>query len=131
MKRKILAVDDERAIARLVEVNLVRQGYEVTLAYDGLEAIEKIRLERPDLIVCDVMMPRMDGFEVLRHLKADPATRDIPIIMLTAKSQDTDVYKGWAGGAAMYLTKPFNPMELTSFIRGIFRSEEEENRIRI
>ncbi|NUQ71025.1 MAG: response regulator [Chthonomonadales bacterium] len=126
MPKKILAVDDEKAIVRLVQVNLEREGYEVVTAYDGREALEKVASERPDLIVLDVMMPYMDGFEVLQNLKKDPETRDIPVIMLTAKAQDQDVFRGWQSGVDCYLTKPFNPMELKAFVKRVFRSLEDE-----
>ncbi|MEN6520215.1 MAG: response regulator [Armatimonadota bacterium] len=122
MARKILAVDDEKHIVRLVQVNLERQGYEVVTANDGKEALEKVEAEHPDLVVLDVMMPYMDGFEVLQNLRRNPATRDIPVIMLTAKAQDADVFKGWQSGVDCYLTKPFNPMELISFVKRIFGS---------
>jgi len=120
--RKILAVDDEKHIVRLVQVNLERQGYEVVTANDGKEALQKVDDERPDLVVLDVMMPYMDGFEVLQNLRRNPSTRDIPVIMLTAKAQDADVFKGWQSGVDCYLTKPFNPMELLSFVKRIFDS---------
>jgi two-component system, OmpR family, alkaline phosphatase synthesis response regulator PhoP len=122
MAKHILAVDDERHIRRLVEVNLQRAGYHVTTAEDGVEALERIRRERPDMVVLDVMMPRMDGFEVLRQLKMDPSTADIPIVMLTAKAQDADIFRGWQSGVDCYLTKPFNPMELLAFVRRIFEA---------
>jgi two-component system alkaline phosphatase synthesis response regulator PhoP/two-component system response regulator VicR len=123
MPKKILAVDDERHIVRLVEVNLQRAGYEVVTAFDGKEALEKVKSENPDLVVLDVMMPYMDGFEVLRNLKADPTTAEIPVIMLTAKAQDADVFRGWQSGVDCYLTKPFNPMELLTFVKRIFDSQ--------
>ena len=123
MPKKILAVDDERHIVRLVEVNLQRAGYEVVTAFDGKEALEKVKSETPDLVVLDVMMPYMDGFEVLRNLKADPTTAEIPVIMLTAKAQDADVFRGWQSGVDCYLTKPFNPMELLTFVKRIFDSQ--------
>ena len=122
MPKKILAVDDERHIVRLVEVNLQRAGYEVVTAYDGREALEKVKSENPDLVVLDVMMPYMDGFEVLKNLKSDPETAEIPVIMLTAKAQDADVFRGWQSGVDCYLTKPFNPMELLTFVKRIFDS---------
>jgi two-component system alkaline phosphatase synthesis response regulator PhoP/two-component system response regulator VicR len=122
MPKKILAVDDERHIVRLVEVNLQRAGYQVVTAYDGKEALEKVKSENPDLVVLDVMMPYMDGFEVLKNLKADPSTAEIPVIMLTAKAQDADVFRGWQSGVDCYLTKPFNPMELLTFVKRIFDS---------
>ena len=122
MPKKILAVDDEKHIVRLVQVNLERAGYQVVTANDGKEALEQVAAENPDLVVLDVMMPYMDGFEVLQNLRRNPATRDIPVIMLTAKAQDADVFKGWQSGVDCYLTKPFNPMELLSFVKRIFDS---------
>jgi two-component system alkaline phosphatase synthesis response regulator PhoP/two-component system response regulator VicR len=122
MAKKILVVDDERHIVRLVEVNLARAGYEVVTAYDGVEALEKVEQEIPDMVVLDVMMPRMDGFEVLKNLQADDKYRDIPVIMLTAKAQDADIFKGWQSGVSSYLTKPFNPKELLVFVQRIFQS---------
>ncbi len=122
MPKKILAVDDEKHIVRLVQVNLERAGYQVVTANDGKEALEKVTAENPDLVVLDVMMPYMDGFEVLQNMRRNPATRDIPVIMLTAKAQDADVFKGWQSGVDCYLTKPFNPMELLSFVKRIFDS---------
>jgi len=125
MAKKILVVDDERHIVRLVEVNLTRAGYEIMTAYDGVEALEKVKADKPDMIVLDVMMPRMDGFEVLKRLQADAGTQDIPVIMLTAKAQDADIFRGWSSGVSSYLTKPFNPRELLTFVERIFQSLED------
>ncbi len=125
MAKKILAVDDEKHILRLVQINLEKAGYEVVTGSNGREAIEKVRSEKPELIVMDVMMPEMDGFEALKQLKADPETADIPVIMLTAKAQDADVFHGWQSGADLYLTKPFNPMELLTFVKRIFDAKGE------
>lgn len=116
---KILVCDDERHIVRLIQVNLERQGWQVITAYDGKEGLEKVQSEKPDLLVLDVMMPYMDGFEVLKSLRKDPATERLPVIMLTAKAQDKDVFEGYHYGADMYLTKPFNPKELVSFVTRI------------
>ncbi len=127
MPKKILAVDDEKNIRLLVEINLKRAGYEVVTASDGEEALEKVKAERPDLVVLDVMMPRKDGFEVLRTLRADPETMELPVIMLTAKAQDADVFRGWQSGVDSYLTKPFNPMELLTFVKRIFAARESES----
>lgn len=127
MPKKILAVDDERHIVRLVQVNLERAGYEVVTAYDGKDALEKVASENPDLVVLDVMMPYMDGFEVLQNLRKNQATRELPVIMLTAKAQDADVFRGWQSGVDCYLTKPFNPMELISFVKRIFKSLEGDD----
>jgi two-component system, OmpR family, alkaline phosphatase synthesis response regulator PhoP len=119
MPLKVLVCDDERHIVRLIQVNLERQGYQVVTAFDGKEGLEKIRAEKPDLVVLDVMMPYMDGFEVLKTLRREPATETLPVIMLTAKAQDKDVFEGYHYGADMYLTKPFNPMELVTFVKRI------------
>jgi two-component system, OmpR family, alkaline phosphatase synthesis response regulator PhoP len=121
-QKKILVVDDERHIVRLIQVNLERAGYQVVTAFDGKEALRKVETDKPDIVVMDVMMPHMDGFEALKHLQANPATRNIPVIMLTAKAQDADVFRGWSAGVSAYLTKPFNPLELLTFVKRIFSS---------
>jgi len=122
--KKILACDDEKNIVRLIQVNLERAGFDVITAYDGKEALHKVLHEHPDLVVLDVMMPYMDGFEVLQTLRRHAVTREIPVIMLTAKAQDADVFKGWQSGVDCYLTKPFNPAELLSFVRRIFSTSD-------
>lgn len=125
MPKKILAVDDEKHIVRLVQINLQKEGYDVVTATNGREAIEAVDEHKPDLIVMDVMMPEMDGFAALQKLKENRATANIPVIMLTAKAQDADVFKGWQSGADLYLTKPFNPQELITFVKRIFESQQE------
>ncbi len=127
MPGKILVCDDERHIVRLIQVNLERQGYEVVTAFDGKEGLEKIRSEKPNLVVLDVMMPYMDGFEVLKNLRRESETENLPVIMLTAKAQDKDVFEGYHYGADMYLTKPFNPMELVTFVKRIMQGDNETN----
>lgn len=127
MPKKILAVDDERHIVRLIQVNLERAGYTVVTAYDGREALQKIEAEQPDLVVLDVMMPYMDGLEALKRIRANPATRALPVIMLTAKAQDQDVFQGYSHGVDIYLTKPFNPIELLTFIKRIFSEQESDD----
>ncbi len=124
MPRKILTCDDEKHIVRLIQVNLERQGYEVITAFNGAECLELVAADRPDLIVLDVMMPEMTGFEVLEALKKNPETAEIPVIMLTARAQDADVLRGWQSGVECYLTKPFNPMELIAFVKRIFSMED-------
>lgn len=126
MARKILTCDDEKNIVRLIQVNLERQGYEVATAYNGRECLEKVAEDKPDLIVLDLMMPEMTGFEVLEELKKNPETQNIPVIMLTARTQDQDVLRGWQSGVECYLTKPFNPIELLTFIKRIFAMEEQK-----
>ncbi len=120
MPKKILCVDDERHITRMEEVNLQRAGYQVVIAHDGREALEKVQSEQPDLIVLDIMMPYMDGYEVLKNLKSNPRTAEIPVIMLSAKAADADVFRAWQSGVDCYLTKPFNPVELLKFVKQIF-----------
>src|SRR4028118_2362812 len=116
---RVLVVDDEVNIVRLIQVNLERQGYQVETANNGAQALAKIRESRPDLLVSDVMMPEMDGFELLANVRRDPVLADLPVIMLTAKAQDADVMTGYKTGADMYLTKPFNPAELLQFVKRI------------
>jgi two-component system alkaline phosphatase synthesis response regulator PhoP/two-component system response regulator VicR len=122
---RVLVVDDEVNIVRLIQVNLERHGYQVTTANNGVQALEKIREDRPDLLVSDVMMPEMDGFELLANVRRDPTLSDLPVIMLTAKAQDRDVMEGYTRGADMYLTKPFNPAELLNFAKRILSSQSE------
>jgi two-component system alkaline phosphatase synthesis response regulator PhoP/two-component system response regulator VicR len=130
MTKHILAVDDEPNIRRLLEVNLQRAGYQVTTASDGQDALEKFSRARPDLVLLDVMMPRIDGFEVLRRLKADPGTAGVPILMLTAKAQDADIFNGLRSGADFYLTKPFNPMELLMWVKRVLDAPAAGNSAR-
>ena len=125
MPLKVLVCDDERHIVRLIQVNLERQGYTVVTAFDGREGLEKIRSEKPNLVVLDVMMPYMDGFEVLKTIRREPETENLPVIMLTAKAQDKDVFEGYHYGADMYLTKPFNPMELVTFVKRITANTDD------
>ncbi|MCG9893852.1 MAG: response regulator [Fimbriimonadaceae bacterium] len=108
-------------------MNLEREGYQVVTAFDGKDGLEKVAAEKPALLVLDVMMPYMNGFEVLKALKRDPATADLPVIMLTAKAQDKDVFEGYSYGADMYLTKPFNPKELITFVRRILGGQDTSN----
>ena len=108
----ILAVDDTPQNIRLLEAVLLPRGYDVLTATCGPEALEKVVAERPDIVLLDIMMPRMDGLEVTRALKGDPETKDIPIILLSAKAQASDIQAGKDIGADDYLTKPFDPLEL-------------------
>jgi two-component system alkaline phosphatase synthesis response regulator PhoP/two-component system response regulator VicR len=110
--RTVLVCDDERHIVRLIQVNFERMGYVVLTAFDGKEGLEMVRTHKPDFLILDAMMPFLNGFEVIRVLRADPEFENLPIILLTAKCQDRDIFEGYHAGADMYLTKPFNPMEL-------------------
>ena len=118
MAYKILVVDDEPTIVRLMEFILARQGHEMQVAVNGEEALEKIRAHAPDLVLLDIMMPRIDGYEVARAVRADPATAGLPIIMLSAKAQEEDIRKGVEIGVDEYITKPFSPEHLVTVVAG-------------
>ena len=115
----ILAADDDEDILALVAFRLERSGYTVLQARDGQEAFELARSEKPDLAVLDVMMPKLDGFELTRRLRAEEATSRMPIILLTARAQDADVQAGFDAGADDYLRKPFSPQELRARVQAI------------
>jgi two-component system, OmpR family, phosphate regulon response regulator PhoB len=115
----ILLAEDEANIHTLVSFRLKRLGHEITWAQDGKQALEAVRGHRPDLILLDVMMPGLDGFQVLQQLKADGATQDIPVIMLTARGHEKDVGIGLAGGADDYIVKPFSFNELLARINAL------------
>ena len=129
MAKKILVVDDERHIVLVVQGTLKSAGYEVITAADGKDALEKVEAEKPDLVVLDEVMPDMDGFEVLKRLRKNPATRELPVIMLTLKTGVADGCRHWQSDPDCYLSKPFNPMELVAFVRRIFTAlnERDEN----
>ena len=120
-KKKILVVEDEKAIADILVFNLSREGYDTMAAYDGAEGLHKALTESPDLILLDVMMPEMDGFEVCRRVRAQS---DIPIIMLTAREEEADKVMGLNGGADDYITKPFSPTELLARVDSLYRRVE-------
>jgi CheY-like chemotaxis protein len=125
-QRRVLVVDDEPDVLLLCRVNLEFEGYAVSEASDGERAMEQVRAERPDVVLLDVMMPRMDGWQVLAALKADEELRDIPVVMLTAKVQDQDQIRGWSEGVADYITKPFSPLALSQVLQDVLATEPEE-----
>lgn len=112
MSKRILVVDDEEIIRKFVKIHLNKLGYEVTEAEDGQKALEKIEDQKFDLIICDVMMPNKSGWEVVKEVKSNPNVSEIPIILLTAKSDDADMFKGYELGANYYMTKPFTKDQL-------------------
>jgi DNA-binding response OmpR family regulator len=114
--RRVLVADDDPDMITILRVNLEAEGYAVDAAVDGQAALDLARGTRPDMIVLDVMMPCIDGIAVLTEMRSDPDTRDIPIVLLTAKSNDDDIWAGWSAGADYYLTKPFQLDELLHFI---------------
>ena len=123
--RKILLAEDEADIRKVAQISLqFRGGWEVLLATDGEDCLAKAAQDRPDLILLDCMMPKLDGYETCRRLKQDPALREIPVIFLTAKAQEAEVRKGLSLGAVGYLIKPFNPMSLAAEIRKILEGYE-------
>lgn len=117
---RILYAEDDPAMRTLFEMNLEAEGFEVHLVADGDAAYEAAHDLKPDLIVLDIMMPGRDGYTVLRELKDDPRTRHIPVVLLTAKASDEDVWEGWQSGADYYITKPFNVDELVHFFDYLF-----------
>ncbi|MBT3182163.1 MAG: response regulator [Deltaproteobacteria bacterium] len=117
MPKKILVIDDERDLVETLKFRLDAAGYEVHAAYDGQEGLKKTRDVIPDLIILDVMMPALDGYQVCRMLKFDAKYEDIPIIMLTARGQDSDKATGGEVGADIYLTKPFESSVLMEKIK--------------
>ena len=124
-KSKILVIDDEQDILDLVEYNLVQNGYKVSCITTGEEALEAARETKPDLILLDLMLPGVDGFEVCKILKKDLETGEIPVIMLTAKGEDIDVVTGLELGADDYITKPFSPRVLVARVRSVLRKKNE------
>ena len=119
--RRVLVADDDPDMVTILRVNLEAEGYAVEEAHDGEAAWGMARELRPDMVVLDVMMPRIDGIDVLTRMRTDPGTRDIPIVLLTAKSTDEDIWEGWRAGADYYLTKPFQLDELLHFIEYLRR----------
>jgi two-component system, OmpR family, alkaline phosphatase synthesis response regulator PhoP len=124
--KKLLIVDDEEAILQLLEYNLRKEGYDVEMARTGEEALAMAQRSHPDLMVLDLMLPGIDGLEVCREMKADRATARIPIIMLTAKTEDSDIVAGLELGAEDYVTKPFSPSVLVARVRACLRRHREK-----
>jgi CheY-like chemotaxis protein len=115
-EKRILVADDDPVILRLIQVNLELEGYQVLTANNGEEAVETATAEHPDLVILDIMMPRLDGYQACERLKAEAPTKDIPIVFLSAKAQQADIEKGKSYGVEAYLTKPFDPTELLAVV---------------
>jgi DNA-binding response OmpR family regulator len=124
--KRVLVVDDDPLLVRLVRSALTAEGLEVAGAANGAEALLAVEAQHPDLVVLDVAMPVLDGFETLRALRAKPATASLPVIMLTARRSDADVTKGWATGADLYITKPFEVQELVLAVKRLLAVTEAE-----
>jgi len=129
MKEKILIVEDEKDIVKMLDYNLKKEGYRTLAASDGEEALDKAAREHPDLILLDLMLPEVDGLEVCKALKKEPETAAIPVIMLTAKTQETDKIVGLELGADDYVTKPFSPRELLARIKAVLRRSREKEKL--
>ena len=123
MKKTVLVVDDQPHIVRLIQVNLEKEGFQVATAADGVEGMDKARQLHPDLVILDVIMPRKDGFEVLREIKSDPVLADTPVVMLTVKTHNSDIVEGLREGAELYLPKPFHPKELVALVKRVLEAE--------
>jgi DNA-binding response OmpR family regulator len=120
----ILVADDDPDLLALLRVNLEVEGYAVMCALDGLEALEMAGRMRPALVVLDVMMPGLDGLEVTQRLRADPATENLPIVLLTARGSDPQIWEGWQSGANYYVTKPFDVDQLLGYVANLLSTTE-------
>jgi two-component system alkaline phosphatase synthesis response regulator PhoP len=125
--QRILIVDDDREIVRLVRAYLEKAGYSVLTAYDGETALHTLRREQPDLLVLDLMLPDRDGWDLTRLIRADRSLAETPIIMLTARVEDSDKIVGLEIGADDYVTKPFNPREVVARVRALLRRSQQDN----
>jgi len=118
---RVLIVEDEPDVAELIRYNLQKEGYEVLLATNGTDALKRVRESRPDVVLLDLMVPQLNGWEICRRLKQDPDTRGIPVIMVTGRVEEGDKVLGFELGADDYVTKPFSPRELIARIRAVVR----------
>jgi two-component system alkaline phosphatase synthesis response regulator PhoP len=118
---KVLVVDDEEYIQHILNFSFGAEGYDVVTAGDGEEGIKKAKSEKPDIIVLDIMMPKMDGYEACKRLKTDPHTKNIPVILLTAKGREVDRKLGSQAGADDYVVKPFSPGRLIERVEGMMK----------
>jgi two-component system phosphate regulon response regulator PhoB len=121
---RILIIEDERALTEVLTYNLEREGYEVLVAHDGQEGLRKAQMQLPDLVILDLMLPALDGLEVCRQLRAGERTRNVPILMLTAKAEETDQVVGFTMGADDYVTKPFHMKVLLQRVKALQRRVE-------
>ena len=126
MQKKILVVDDETQLVEMLKMRLKTNGYEILTAYDGREALEKARNQKPDLIILDLMLPKIDGYKVCRMLKFDEKYKSIPIILFTARVQDVDKEMGSQVGADAYIVKPFEPQVLLCKIKELLENVKQD-----
>jgi len=123
---KIVVIEDETDILEVIAYNLKREGYDVITSTSGEDGLEKIERTKPNLVVLDLMLPEVDGIELCKKLKADPITQSIPVIMVTAKGEESDVVLGLGVGADDYITKPFSPRELTARVKAVLRRSKSK-----
>ena len=129
MKRKVLIVDDEEVVRKFLRIHLAKLGYEVKEAADGEQAIEELEKDDFDLLICDILMPKKGGWEVVKEVKSNSKTKHLPVIVLKAKNEETDMFKGYDLGANYYMTKPFTKAELLYGLRLMFDGNLEEMRV--
>jgi len=127
---KILVVEDELPIRKLIDLNLRLEDHEVITAADGYEALQQSEDGRPDLIILDIMLPGLDGWEVLKRLRQDSKFQDTPVVVLTALVQDADIIRGWQLGADEYITKPFSPVALVKTVQMVLNRTPDERKAR-
>ncbi|MGA2464017.1 MAG: response regulator [Thermodesulfobacteriota bacterium] len=120
MGKKVLIVDDEEIIRKFLRINLLKWGYEVKEAMDGVQALEQLGKDTYDLLISDVLMPNKNGWEVLKAVRSNPKTKDMPVIILTAKNEDSDMFQGYELGANYYMTKPFTKDQLLFGLKMMF-----------
>jgi two-component system alkaline phosphatase synthesis response regulator PhoP/two-component system response regulator VicR len=120
MGKKILIVDDEEIIRKFLRINLLKLGYEVKEAMDGVQALEQLGKDTYDLLISDVLMPNKNGWELLKAVRSNPKTKDMPVILLTAKNEDADMFQGYELGANYYMTKPFTKDQLLYGLKMMF-----------
>lgn len=119
MAKKILIVDDEPNLVKILESRLKSNGYEVISAFDGQQGLDRVRQDKPDLVILDLMLPQLHGYEVCKQLRADTVHKDIPIVMLTASGKAADIQEGLLHGANAYIAKPFQPEALLGIIKAL------------
>jgi DNA-binding response OmpR family regulator len=129
-RHKVLVVDDEPDVVLLCRVNLEFDGFRVLEAATGEAALASLAEELPDVVLLDVALPETDGWQVLEAIKSDPRTRDVPVVMLTGRTRERDQVRGWAAGAAEYVTKPFSPRSLTRVVRDVLDTPPADERRR-
>ena len=125
---RVLVVDDDPQVLKLLRLNFELEGYDVVSATDGNDALEAVKIEAPDVVVCDVMMPGVDGLEVVKRLRGAPDTASVPIVLLSAKALRGDAEAGLDAGADEYVTKPFDPTELVDIVAGLLAKRSKSSR---